>query len=90
MKTSLAALAVAAVAFGASGARADHGPPPGASYEVRELYDQQHYAGQGWLREQPRAGTATAREPTAGNTKAQASQPARRNTPRPTSGHGDW
>ena len=89
MKTSLAVLAFAAVLLGASGARADHGPPPGASYEVRESYDLQHYAGQGWLRGQSRASAPLAREP-AGNAKVQATTPKRRIAPRATSGHGDW
>ena len=90
MKSSLAVLAFAAALLGATGARADHGPPPGASYEVRELYDQQHYAGQGWLHGQPRGAAPMVREPTAGNAKAQATKPARPQTSRPTSGHGDW
>ena len=89
MKTSLAILAFAAALLGASGARADHGPLPGASYEVRENYDQQHYAGQGWLRGQPRAGAPLVREP-AGSAKAQATKPQRRDAPHVTSGHGDW
>ena len=89
MKSSLAVLAFAAALLGASGARADQGPPPGARSEVRENYDQQHYAGQGWLRGQPRAGAPLVGEPV-GNAKAQATKPGRRDAPRATSGHGEW
>ena len=90
MKPTIVVLAVMAAALGAGVARADHGPSPGATYEVRELYDQQHYAGQGWLHGQPRGAAPMVREPTAGNSKAQAAKPARPQTSRPTSGHGDW
>jgi hypothetical protein len=90
MKPMLAVLAVMAAALSGGIVHADHGPPPGAGYEARELYDQQHYAGQGWLRGQPRGAVSTAREPTAGNAKTQATKPARPGTTRPTSGHGDW
>ena len=88
MKTSLAVLVFVPALLGASGARADHGPPPGSNYEVREIYDQQHYAGQGSLRSQARGEAAVVREPLKG--KAQATKPARQPSKRPASGHGDW